>query len=57
MYNIILSSSIQNICRVLTFKLSIVVPRNSMALYVAPDTDISPIICKVQIVGKIISAT
>ena len=28
-----------------------------MALYVAPDTDISPIICKVQIVGIIMSAT
>lgn len=33
----------------LTLKLSTVVPTNSIALYVAPATDISPIICKMAI--------
>lgn len=32
----------------LTVKLSTVLPTNSMDLYVAPETDISPIICKVK---------
>ena len=33
-----------------TLKLSIVVPTNSMALYVAPDIDISPMICTVLMI-------
>lgn len=53
----LLSCNIQDLCRSLTVKLSTVVPRNSMALYVAPDTEISPIICEVQIVGLVNNAT